>query len=132
VHVMDCPRREAPFAVAAAAFERLNVGLADIDRRKLGQWLGAEEWGDILGCDLLIAFVGARRHVGLDVSEPPLHELRERHLGGLNIGTGFHLSDQPRALSLRRALGAFEAVPLAFALAGGRIVLIDNDGETSG
>ena len=74
----------------------------------------------------------ARRHLRLDVIEPPLKVLRRRHLARLDIDAAAHLGDQARTFVLRLALCPPERVPLPLTLAGLRIAYVEHDGEVAG
>jgi hypothetical protein len=69
MHVMDGPGREA-LPVASAALKGFRISPADIDRLDFGENFCAKQRTDILGCNLLVSFIGPRRDVRLDIFQP--------------------------------------------------------------
>jgi hypothetical protein len=64
----------------------------------------------------------------LHVLDPALEEGRDRLASGVDQGAFLGFEDQAGALDLSLPLRAHEVVPAAFALAGLRIMDVENDG----
>src|SRR5262245_3521066 len=72
------------------------------------------------------------RYTGPHIIEPPVQELCECGLTGLDISADLHLRNQACALALSLPLGSAKGMPLALAAAGSRISHFDNDAPMTG
>lgn len=76
--------------------------------------------------------MGLRADPRLDICESAIKKFGERQPARLDIDAALHLGEQASAFDLSLTLRALEAVPFAFLIADGSVVLIKDDRAMAG